>query len=377
VLCGAVVVALMVIAKRAPSRPSIAKLSSAGRERGPYIGSRVCSECHPGEYAHYVRSGHSRTLHAASQSVVAKRLVGRSVADPENPAVTWKFAERGGRFVIERSEGGQTESFDVDYAFGSDHHATTFVSMIDPAAPTGIEHRITHFSSDDAIALTPGQRADHPSPGTTPRGRELNAASVLACFRCHTTTMLIERDARLDPADMLPNITCERCHGPARAHVEAARAGRGDSTMRFGIDQWTAESQLALCGACHRHPSTFTASPIKKGDPYLARFQPIGLMQSKCYKESGGKMSCVTCHDPHARASSDRASYEPVCLKCHESPSQTRCSVSPARGCIDCHMQKTDSGQRVLFTDHWIRKDALPGKGGWAERGTTQGDAGH
>src|SRR5205823_5293708 len=106
----------------------------------------------------------------------------------------------------------------------------------------------------------------------------------------------------------------------------------------------------------------------------LARFQPVGLMQSKCYTESGGTFSCVTCHDPHARASADRASYDAVCLSCHagrgpprapaSSTAQpadralaagTPCPVSPSSRCVECHMPQIDAGQFIRFSDHWIR----------------------
>jgi len=178
---------------------------------------------------------------------------------------------------------------------------------------------------------------------------------TLKCFRCHTTRISAATDQRLDVEDLIPNVSCERCHGPARAHVADARAGRVDLTMPFSPESWTAESQLALCGQCHRHPSRATPGLIHPDNTALARFQPVGISQSKCYLNSDGKLSCVTCHDPHRRASSDHAGYEIACLDCHGTKSKTSCSVSPQSGCINCHMPKVDSGQRVLFTDHWIR----------------------
>src|SRR5262249_49533477 len=169
------------------------------------------------------------------------------------------------------------------------------------------------------------------------------------------TRTSVAGDSALDFKTLIPNVSCERCHGPGRAHVEAARAGKTDLKMPFGLDSWTAESQLRLCGQCHRHPDRAPPGGVYPENRQLARFQPVGLMQSKCYTRSGGQLSCVTCHDPHARASPDRSSYEAACLKCHESAPQAVCRVNPTRGCIDCHMPGIDSGQGILFTDHWIR----------------------
>ena len=90
-------------------------------------------------------------------------------------------------------------------------------------------------------------------------------------------------------------------------------------------------------------------------------------MQSACYTRSGGALSCSTCHDPHARASSDVPAYEAVCLSCHGPGSKSKqvaCPISPAAKCIDCHMPRRELGGNSRFTDHWIRKPdpaAAPG----------------
>src|SRR5690348_3323328 len=68
---------------------------------GPYAGSRVCAECHPGEYAAFTGSGHARTLQPAADSKLAGRLVGRTVADPEHPGVTWTYGRDRGQFFAE------------------------------------------------------------------------------------------------------------------------------------------------------------------------------------------------------------------------------------------------------------------------------------
>ena len=277
-------------------------------------------------------------------------------ADPESPAVSWSYDHRDGNFLVDRKEVGIVEQFVLDYAFGSGHHATTFVTLVDPSSPVILEHRLTHYAEGDALKITPGQRAAAPSPGTTPRGRTPSPDDTLKCFRCHATRTSASGSAsRLVVNEVIPNVSCERCHGPARKHVEDARAGQADLAMSFGSGNWTAESQMKLCGQCHRHPSRATPGMIRPENTALARFQPVGISQSACYTRSQGAFSCVTCHDPHARASSDRLGYEQACLKCHEPSTASACSVSPRAGCVDCHMPKVDTGQHLLFTDHWIR----------------------
>jgi predicted CXXCH cytochrome family protein len=176
-------------------------------------------------------------------------------------------------------------------------------------------------------------------------------------------------DQRIDEKTMIPNVSCERCHGPGRAHVEAARRGAPDSelSLPLGPDRWTADELLRFCGECHRHPAGPRPEQIRLGDPTLVRFQPIGLMQSKCYRQSEGALSCLTCHDPHARPSTNRTAYDAICLKCHGDPAGSAapargaarrnvvCQVSSRERCVECHMPRVDVGPHVVLSDHWIR----------------------
>ena len=59
-----------------------------GRFAGdPYIGTHVCGECHPGEYALFTGSGHALTFRTAAERKLTDQLAGISVADPERPGL--------------------------------------------------------------------------------------------------------------------------------------------------------------------------------------------------------------------------------------------------------------------------------------------------
>jgi hypothetical protein len=337
----------------------------------PYIGSQVCAECHPGEAALHSRSGHALTLRPAARRALARRLDGMTVADPELPEVLWSYRYGDGRLYIARRARNQVEECIAEYAFGSGHHATTFVSVIDPTIPAILEHRLTYFTRDGVLALTPGHEGKPPPPGLTPHGGVPPPVAARGCFGCHSTQVSAREGPGINEAMMIPNISCERCHGPGRAHVAAARRGAAESelVLPLGPGRWTSAELLQSCGACHRHPAGPRPEQIRPDDPTLVRFQPIGLMQSQCYRQGAGALTCLTCHDPHSRASSDRAAYDSVCLKCHggpagsaeptPSPSTRRvaCSVSPRDRCVECHMPRVsvDPGRHVLLSDHWIR----------------------
>ncbi len=330
-----------------------------------YAGDASCAGCHPAIHQQCLGSGHSKTLRPAAEHPVASWLVGRSASDPARPESTWTYRLQNGRLIAERSEGDQHESDPLDFAFGSGNHAVTFLSMTetDPDRATAIEHRLSFFTQDNALGVTPGQTGElSRSPEFTPRGRALDPLLTRKCFDCHSTLTSAQGPDQLDVNTLIPNVSCERCHGPGKSHVEAARLGRrSDLAMRFGPGRWTAAELLKLCGQCHRTADMADPNSIYPDNPVLARFQPIGLMASACYRKSQGALSCVTCHDPHAKTLDDRPAYEAACLTCHKpdvAPKATphaTCPVSPQSGCIECHMPRVIATGKVPFTDHWIR----------------------
>ena len=332
-----------------------------GRKPGDrFLGPLACRDCHLGIYSQFVKSGHARTIRPAADRELAKWLTAQVVADPEKAGVSWSYELRGDELAVIREEGEKREEQVVDYAIGSGHHATTFLSLVGENPTLAREHRLTYYAHLDALGITPGQEAYDPASGTGESGRNLSVEYTYLCFACHTTITSAEDLTRVDVKTMMPNVTCERCHGPGKSHVEAAKREAMDLSMPFGKEtgpqRWTARSQMQMCGGCHRLPEMVSPDVIRVDNPELARFQPAALMQSACYKQSAGRLHCLTCHDPHRPAETDARFYERVCLECHtKSRGQTQCVVSPAEKCVDCHMRARDAGQGVLFTDHWIR----------------------
>lgn len=349
-------------------------LGTGDRATGPardpahadYVGDVACRDCHPGEYAAHTGSGHSRTLRPAARVAARRGWDGLTAPDPEVPGVSWTFRLRDGRLQVDRSgarssAGAEAERFAVDYAIGSGRHATTLVTRVDrdPIRPTIREHRLTFFAHADVPGLTPGQSLAGHARGNTPAGRIHPPADTLKCFGCHATATSDRGPDALDPSTMISDVTCERCHGPARAHVEAARRGDGPEELHlpFGLEGTPAVDEIRLCGSCHRTPEMLTSNAVSTANPVIVRYQPVGLSQSACFRGSGGAMACSTCHDPHARASSDRAAYEANCRDCHAGRHVAPCPVSDRSGCVDCHMPRRDVARGMIMTDHWIRVD--------------------
>jgi len=357
-LVGLVVGVLWALAPARTPRPGASEAGGgpAVARASRLVGDRACRECHELEAARHRRSGHANTLRPAAGIDLARRLDGRRVADPERPEVAWSYRLDGDRLVAERDEAGRIERAILEYALGSGRHATTFVTLTPSPAgsPGSREHRLTYFAGREELGLTPGQSAAEAARGRRPMGLDRTPGETLHCFGCHLTKVSDFGPNVLDPATMQPGIGCERCHGPGADHVAAARRGDSDLTMPFG-KVWTADGQMRLCGDCHRHPSQAPPGEIRPDNPRIARFQPVGLMQSACYRKSDGALSCVNCHDPHAPATSDSAFYDDSCLACHKPDGPKPCPTSPQAGCVGCHMPALDAGQGIPYTDHWIR----------------------
>jgi hypothetical protein len=382
------VIAFLLGGEGGPPAPGGAPSGPAGTAPNvtQFVGDQACAGCHPAVFAAHHGSRHAATLHPMLAGHLPAPFPDQFRFRDRTTGLQYALERRGGRYLFEVPSSGEAEP--AEFAFGSGKTGITLVSRAEGGAIR--EFRMSYFPSRRRWEVTPGQRGTPADP----LGRLQNREMAQRCFGCHSTVIAASQAI---PERQFMGVGCEACHGPGRRHIAAVQ--RGDPTPHIeNPGRWNGQRVNALCGRCHRSEQeldpldTFALSQTQ-------RFQPLGLAKSACFRQSAGRLSCVTCHDAHENASLDTSHYEAVCLSCHggkasaqaysvsriaypakstaglplpnpqyvhplrgyprttpQRPSIGRpCPVNPRSGCIGCHMPNREVVRGISMADHWIR----------------------
>jgi hypothetical protein len=317
-----------------------------------FVGNAACAECHPEAAEQHAASHHAHTLLPVSDAEALRYFTSTQTLSDRSLGMTYSV-ERAGRqpiFRVRRGSDGATEELTPDWVIGSGRFGHTFLMEREGRF---MESRLSYYPPLKAWGWTPGQQQQ--TPFRAPLGNVMGEGDTLACFVCHST--FVARDDQVRPEKSLFNVGCERCHGPGREHVESIRAGRGLGSL-FTFRDASQATLMQLCGECHRSPGAVAPEELAT-HPDLPRFAGTALAASACYTKSEGKLSCLTCHSPHARVSTDLAAYDRTCRGCHTgaAASSPACRVNPRSGCVNCHMPAEAAGEprQLKFRNHWIR----------------------
>jgi hypothetical protein len=312
-----------------------------------FVGDQACVGCHPSQFKDHRGSNHARTLGPMSREFLAAGFPKSGGFVDAETGVRYMMEEKYGQFWMSARDRAGEQSRKVDLVLGSGKRAMTFISLDSPSAIR--ELRMSYLFDQRKWFVTPGQQGH----GMDAVGVQWPHDIAQRCLGCHSTVL---PESRMVPEERFMGIGCETCHGPGKAHVAAAQAGPSPGKIQK-LRAWGATRLNELCGECHR--STQDVDP--HNDQMTAqtqRFQPFGLMKSECFKKSGDKLSCVTCHDPHRNVETSHAVYERTCRSCHgDAPKSTVCPVNPRGGCVSCHMPQRElwNGIAISMSDHWIR----------------------
>ena len=365
-----------------PAEDSLARAMGAS-----YVGQESCRDCHLTIYSSYKRTAMGRSFDIMS----ADHAVGEFDGSPEIElqGLHYKMFERDGSYFMQEfvrdSDGtpSAVEEHELLYVVGSNAHGRTYLIERD-------EHLF-----QAPLCWYPMETKWEFCPGYEHKNEHFTRETSKSCMFCHNGVMPLRAGERNSFEEPYPlGIGCERCHGPGSEHVASWSSGDG-----LGVDEGKTtiinpaklpqEARQQVCFQCHLGDAKQTERIIRHerepesyrpGESINALFVPFRykeqtqvdfglsaqadrMILSACYVESGGKMECTTCHDPHLPNSElPENYYNQRCASCHQPEdcgAEHGAREAGNNDCISCHMRRAepDDQRFSLFTDHWIRKE--------------------
>jgi Tetratricopeptide repeat len=358
-------------------------------EIGGYVGSKACAQCHAPIASNYSRTDMGRSMSEITASLLEKIPNSASIVDDRLMRHFGVYVEDGKLFQseYEKAPDGKEafrETHAVNWIIGSG--ANGFGALL-KRGEFLFEAPLSFYSKTQSWALSPGYEfGDY----------GFDRPILPGCIACHSgqpRAVLGGNGRFLEPPFDELAIGCENCHGPGAAHVREMQEGdssSGTSSPTHSIvnpaklPPWLADN---ICMSCHQ---TGDAMVLKPGKDYrdfrpgmplddtLAIFMVpprrdsaqtdllehyFSMTLSKCYRSSGGRLSCISCHDPHVEPAKEEApaQFRAKCLECHNEkscalPIAIRQHKTPPDDCASCHMPKREvqTIAHAVLTNHRI-----------------------
>jgi hypothetical protein len=352
-----------------------------------YVGSNACSKCHPSIYESFMRTDMGRSMSEITPALLEKIPASGSIFDPTLNRHFELFTRDGNLYQSEyqtTADGKDVfrETQKLEWIIGSGANGS---GAIVKQGEYLFEAPLSFYAKPHRWALSPGyEYGDY----------GFNRPILPACIACHSgqPKPILEGNGRFqEPPFAELAIGCENCHGPGQSHVAAAQMGSslGSITNPAKLSPWLADN---ICMSCHQ---TGDARVLQTGKTYRD-FRPgaelddtlsiflvpfgresapkddllehyLSMRLSKCYLKSGGRLGCISCHDPHVQPSQQEAPsyFRQKCLACHTEkscavPLSLRQHKTPADDCAGCHMPKRDVTviSHSVLTNHRVVAEA-------------------
>jgi len=360
-----------------------------------YVPDRTCRGCHPFDRSRSL--GMERSLSAPSPRAVVEDFESANYYHESSQRHYEMIHEDGSyeviRYQVDEDGTRYNElSRPVDSIVGSGHKCRAYVYR----TPTDELYQLplAWYSDARKWRMAPGyEGADHSG---------FLRQITRDCMFCHNAYPDVSAGSdRLGQRQTFPEklpqgVGCQRCHGPGADHVSAANSVDSTPeeirTLIFNSSRLAPEHQNEVCMQCHLQADSSMMSIVRRldrsdysyrpgqllsdyighvdHDANVERYQinhhPYRLLQSQCHIASEGRLTCVTCHDPHEKPlESERTEhFRNACLTCHDleqcdtAAMQATGSSLESVACVSCHMPQRRTGDviEVVTTDHLITR---------------------
>ncbi len=354
-----------------------------------YVGMQTCRGCHEPVYQTFIQTGMGQSFGLATKQKSAADFAPAHalVYDSALDYYYKPYWTNDSFYIMEfRVEDGDTvhkRIQRVDYIVGSGQHTNSHIFNTNGYL---YQAPITFYTQKHRWDLAPGFEK-----GASTRFQRL---IQIECMSCHNGYPDFVATSENKYNLIKTGIDCERCHGPGSIHVQERQnntpvdTSKGPDYSIVNPRRLSTELQNNVCQRCHLQgiavlndgKTFFDFHPGMKLSEVMNVFMPEyegaqdkmimashveRMKKSRCYIESG-KMSCITCHNPHVSVKfTPRIQYLNACQNCHGAAAgQHQCTenaqvrATKNNDCVTCHMPHNGSIDipHVAVTDHFIRK---------------------
>jgi len=314
-----------------------------------------CARCHASETAAFAQSPMGKSVSAPSvfaEGRIVHKLSGSAIA-----------IHRSGSLLEHRLERrGVVAEYPVAYSVGAGIVGYSYMVRLGRYL---FQSPISYYTQTKSWDLTPGYE--------TEPNLDFTHQISSGCLFCHTGSVnLVGGTANQFGDPPFTPIACERCHGSSAAHLRSPGPGSIVNPAKLAPS-----SRDSICEQCHLEGEVRILNPshdwwdFQAGQPtedvfvtYLRTAAPGTLRavsqsellaKSQCARQSGGRLWCGTCHNPHSYEQDRAQAVRQVCLSCHADLFAAK-RHQAAVECVSCHMPRLrpTNVAHSAITDHSI-----------------------
>ena len=337
-----------------------------------YAGAAACAGCHKKIYDDYLHTAHYHTSAPADDQTLLGSFAPGTNSFSFSPHTTVAMEKRdSGYYQVAYADGIEKVARRFDIAIGSGTKGQTSIYWHNQQL---YQLPITYFTQANQWSNSPGY----------PMKAVFNRTVTARCMECHSTYISVlsafgKEPELFDSSKILYGVSCEKCHGPAAAHVAWQTGHPADTVAKYITEpkSLTRLLQLDACALCHggkltKTKPSFSFVPGERLADYFTfdttkpdpdnidlHGNQYGLLRaSKCFRMSE-TLTCTSCHNPHEREKGNLQLFSQRCISCHNNTDThgngKLCKMTATLGsaitsnCIDCHMPAKPSRAIAVY----------------------------